>query len=209
MGSLIADGFLGKLREVHVHGLTSDLADPKTPLCWRQMTKYSGFNMLTLGILHETVLRWVRRRTACSAMRSKPIPQRLDPETGKPVGVGTPDSVQVLTIQEDGSCGIYRFSGVVWQTRALGIALYGSEGTLIYDLTRDEIAGARRDEPALLPLPIPDELRGAGRSRPTSSRPSAVNGPSLTPTSPRGSATCSSPRPSRGARAINRPSRSP
>ena len=45
--SLIDDGYLGTLREVHVTGLSSDLADPSTPLGWRQMTKYSGFNMLT------------------------------------------------------------------------------------------------------------------------------------------------------------------
>jgi predicted dehydrogenase len=57
--SLIASGYVGTLREVHVDGLTSDLADPATPLGWRQMTKFSGFNMLTLGILYETVSRWV------------------------------------------------------------------------------------------------------------------------------------------------------
>ena len=55
------------------------------------------------------------------------------------VRVGTPDSIQVLTTQEDGSCGIYRLSGVVWHEKAMSVALYGSEGTLIYDLLRDEI----------------------------------------------------------------------
>ena len=57
--SLIDAGYLGTFREIHVHGLSSDLADPATPIGWRQMTKYSGFNMLSLGILYETVLRWV------------------------------------------------------------------------------------------------------------------------------------------------------
>ena len=56
--SLIEGGYLGTFREVHVHGLSSDLADPATPLGWRQISKYSGFNMLTLGILYETALRW-------------------------------------------------------------------------------------------------------------------------------------------------------
>ena len=56
---MIADGFLGELRELHVQSLNIDLADPETPMGWRQMTRYSGFNMLTLGILYETVLRWV------------------------------------------------------------------------------------------------------------------------------------------------------
>src|SRR5262249_42948703 len=47
--SLMDGGYLGTLREVHVHGFSSDLADPATPLGWRQISKYSGFNMLTLG----------------------------------------------------------------------------------------------------------------------------------------------------------------
>ena len=158
--SLIASGFLGTLREVHAHGLNGDLADPNTPIGWRQMTKFSGFNMLTLGILYETALRWVPQANRVIAYASKIIPQRLDHETGQPQRVGTPDSVQVLTTQDDGSVGIYRLSGVVHHGPGLGITLYGSEGTLSYDLTRDEILGGRRDDPGLSPMPIPDELRG-------------------------------------------------
>lgn len=158
--SLISAGYLGNLREVHVTGFSSDLADPATPLGWRQMTKYSGFNMLTLGILYETALRWAPPVNRVFAYASKHIQNRDDPETGKPARVGTPDSVQILTTQEDGSCGSYRLSGVVWHDKSMKIALYGSDGTLIYDLSRDEIWGARRDEPELAVLPIPADQRG-------------------------------------------------
>ena len=44
------------------------------------MTKYSGFNMLTLGILYETVLRWVPPANRVFAYASKLIPTRIDPE---------------------------------------------------------------------------------------------------------------------------------
>jgi predicted dehydrogenase len=160
MRSLIASGFLGPLREVHVHGLTADLADPRTPLSWRQMTKYSGFNMLTLGILYETVLRWVPQANRVMAYASKIIPHRLDPETNQPARVGNPDSVQVLTTQEGGSIGVYRLSGVVHHGPGLGVAIYGAEGTLVYDLTRDEIRGAHLPDSTLAPMPIPPKLRG-------------------------------------------------
>jgi predicted dehydrogenase len=160
MRSLIASGWLGKLREVHVHALNDQLADREIPLGWRQITRYSGFNMLTLGILYESVLRWVPPASRVLAYASKIIPARFDPEQGKPVKVGTPDSVQVLTTQEDGSCGVYRLSGVVWHENSMGVALYGSQGTLIYDLQRDEVRGARRKEPSIHPLPIPDAMRG-------------------------------------------------
>ncbi len=163
MRSLIDSAWIGKLREVHVHGLNDQLADRETPLGWRQMTRYSGFNMLSLGILYETVLRWVAPANRVLAYASKIIPQRFDPEQGKKTRVGTPDSVQVLTTQEDGSCGVYRLSGVVWQDNSMGIALYGSEGTLIYDLLRDEIRGAQRGDEGLRVLRIPDSLRGGWR----------------------------------------------
>ena len=175
MRSLIASGWIGKLREVHVHGLNDQLADPETPLGWRQMTRYSGFNMLTLGILYETVLRWVAPANRVLAYASKMIPQRFDPEQGKKVRVGTPDSVQVLTTQEDGSCGVYRLSGVVWQDNSMAIALYGSEGTLIYDLLRDEIRGAQRREEGLRCCRSPSRCEAAGGSRPISSPRSAAN----------------------------------
>jgi predicted dehydrogenase len=161
--SLIASGWLGTMRELHVHGLNDQLADPDTPLGWRQMTRYSGFNMLTLGILYETVLRWAPPANRVLAYASKIIPHRVDPEQGKMVKVGTPDSVQVLTTQEDGSCGVYRLSGVVWHENTMSVALYGSEGTLIYDLAQDEIRGARRTDKELRPLPIPAEMRGGWR----------------------------------------------
>jgi predicted dehydrogenase len=124
------------------------------------MTKYSGFNMLTLGILYETVSRWVPQANRVMAYASKIIPQRVDHETGRTQRVGTPDSVQVLTTQDDGSVGIYRLSGVVHHGPGLGITLYGSEGTLSYNLTRDELTGGRRDDPALSPMPIPEQHRG-------------------------------------------------
>src|SRR6266852_3970146 len=59
MKQLIADGYLGELREVQVCHFTANLADPEAPLSWRQDATLSGFNMLTLGIVHETLLRWV------------------------------------------------------------------------------------------------------------------------------------------------------
>ena len=160
MRSLLESGWVGSLRELHVQGMNDQLADKEATLGWRQMTRYSGFNMLTLGILYETALRWAAPANRVLAYASKMIPHRFDPEQGKAAKVGTPDSVQVLTTQEDGSCGVYRLSGVVWHENSMAVSLYGSEGTLVYDLKRDEIRGARRTDAAMHPLPIPDAMRG-------------------------------------------------
>ena len=71
--NLIADGYVGDLRELHVQSLTGDLADPDTMMGWRQITRYSGFNTLNLGILYETMLRWVSPVKRVIAYASKII----------------------------------------------------------------------------------------------------------------------------------------
>lgn len=162
--SLIEGGWLGTLREVHVDGLTNELADPATPMGWRQKTRYSGFNMLSLGILHETASRWIPQARRVLAYASKLVPERLDPENRRTKPVGTPDSVQVLTTHEDGSVGTYRLSAVLWGGNAMSVALHGSEGSLFYDLRTDQIRGLRRGEDAPRALPIPDSLRGGWRA---------------------------------------------
>ena len=156
---LIDDGFLGTLREVHVHGLSDMFASRKTPLHWRQVTRYSGFNMLNLGILHETALRWTPPPVEVLARAAITIPGRLDEETGEKARVGTPDTVQVLTTHEDESIGIYRLSGVVRHNTGTSIELYGSKGTILYDLEADAILLGRAGQ-ELRPMPIPESDRG-------------------------------------------------
>lgn len=163
VAKLVADGFLGQLNEVHVRGLGDSLADPHAPMGWRQMTKYVGFNMLNLGELHETVLRWVAPPVRVLAKATKLIPIRRDPEAGKKARVGTADSIQALTTHEDGSVGTYRLSGVAHHGGGDAIALHGSAATLVYDLTRDEIRAARAGQPEPVPVAIPAALRSAWR----------------------------------------------
>ncbi len=161
--SLIDEGFLGPIREVHVTGFTSTLADPATPLGWRQIARYSGFNMLNLGILHETAMRWTPNVTRVFAYASKLIPARRIPQTGKMTRVGTPDSVHVITSYDGGAVGVYRVSGVTWHTHELSIALFGDSGSLVYDLAHDVIHAAKSSEPQRNPLTIPERLRGGWR----------------------------------------------
>jgi predicted dehydrogenase len=141
---LLGSGFLGELREVQVQSFSGALADPATALSWRQDAALSGFNMLTLGIVHETVMRWTPPPVQVLAQVHAFIPSRIDPESGVRRPVGTPDSVQVLAVLENGARAVYHFSGVTPVGQGMSITLYGSEGTLHYDLTTDRIRGAGR-----------------------------------------------------------------
>jgi predicted dehydrogenase len=157
-------GRLGDLREVHVFSFGAALADAAAPLSWRQDAALSGFNMLNLGILHETLLRWVAPPVQVRAQVHAHVASRIDPASGVRRPVGTPDSVQVLAFLVDGARASYHLSGVTPFGQAMGVHLYGSAGVLHYDLLADRIRGASaRDGQHAIPaadlpeVPVPPE----------------------------------------------------
>jgi predicted dehydrogenase len=164
---LLAAGYVGELREVQIIGRTAALADAAAPLGWRQDESLSGFNMLTLGILHETLLRWLPQPERVLALARAFIAERIDPASGVRRPVGTPDSVQVLTELPSGAAGVYQFSGVIPFGHGSSITIFGSDGALQYDLDTDRIRGASRRSGAtfarldeLTDIPIPPEKAG-------------------------------------------------
>jgi predicted dehydrogenase len=170
MVDLLKEGYLGQLREVYVQGLNANLADPAAPLTWRQDAVLSGYNVLTLGIFHETLMRWVPQPVRVLAQAHAFIPTRIDPESGARRPVGTPDSVQVLAVLENGARAVYQVSGVVPFGQSMGVWLYGSEGVLHYDFQADRIRGASRfhgrnfaEGVELQEIPIPPEKAGGWR----------------------------------------------
>lgn len=170
MTELIGSGFLGELREAHVRGLNAALADPAAPLSWRQDLGLSGFNMLALGILHETFQRWAPPPVRVLAQVHAFIPTRIDPESGVRLPVGTPDSVQVLAVLENGARVVYQLSGVTPFGQETSITLYGTEGVLHYDLLTDRIRGTSRlrggtpgSRDEMAEIAIPPDKAGAWR----------------------------------------------
>ncbi|CAK9011250.1 Uncharacterized methyltransferase PH0819 [Durusdinium trenchii] len=158
VGQLLRSGFLGELREVVVLGTSDALADHDVPLEWRQVGGLSGLNMLTMGIVYETLARWVPDVVRVTAQGHAFVPDRLDPNTGVRSRVGTPDSLQIFTVHEGGARGLYHFSGVTRFGPGTQIHLYGSKGTLKYEmLPHDRLMGAQRGEDALREIPVPQE----------------------------------------------------
>src|SRR5208337_2509974 len=115
------------------------LGDAAAPLSWRQDAALSGYNMLMLGIIHENLLRWAPPPVRVLAQVHAFVPTRIDPESGVRRPVGTPDSVQVLTILDNGARATYHFSGVTALGQHIAIHLYGTDGVLLYDLQDDKI----------------------------------------------------------------------
>jgi len=147
---MLADGFIGDLREVVVLGSNASLADAGAAMHWRQSARFSGMNALFMGIIHETLIRWVPDPTRVLAQAGIYTPQRRDAETGEMANVGTPDVVHVLTELPGGARGVYHLNAGIHFGPSLQIHLYGSEGTLKYELEpKDRLLAARKGDSAL------------------------------------------------------------
>ncbi|MBX7102992.1 MAG: Gfo/Idh/MocA family oxidoreductase [Gemmataceae bacterium] len=165
---LLGDGYIGQVREVTVLAMNNAFGGHEVPLHWRQDATLSGLNMLQLGIVHETLSRWLSPTSTVLAQAHAFVGDRLDPSSGIRRTVGTPDSVGVLAKHANGVQAVYQLSGVTPVGNCLSISLRGSAGMLHYDLLTDRLSGltvtdmkAGRTQPE--DLPIPAEFAGGWR----------------------------------------------
>ncbi|MDE2964703.1 MAG: hypothetical protein OXU26_12380, partial [Acidobacteriota bacterium] len=87
---------------------------------------------------------------------------------GTPEGVlqtiTIPDHVDILAKMACGAQARMQFSAVTGLAASISRAwLFGSEGTLCYDLDADELSGGKRGDSDLAPIAIPAELEGSWR----------------------------------------------
>lgn len=157
---LLQEGALGELREVHAEGLSAGNLDAEAPLHWRQNFELQGFNTLTLGMWIEVIHRWVGPHRKVAAVVKTHTPERRDPATGRLQNVRIAESLAISAELANGAVGSYRFSGVTRNAPHNFIRLYGTEGSLHYDLEAEEIrlAHGAEKEPSLVPI-APEEAR--------------------------------------------------
>jgi len=149
---LLRDGYAGELWHFRLNALNGQFADPLAPPHWRQRTELSGLNVLSVGIYAEVLQRWIGSPRRLHAQMKVSVPKR----DGYVVHV--PDVVHVFGQWPNGLVGSLEWSGVAQFAPDETLAIYGRDGTLIYNFTRDEIFGARRGEKQLGRLSIPPAL---------------------------------------------------
>lgn len=156
---LMREGYVGQPLAIEQREGNSFL-DRDAPLHWRQDTDLSGYNIMSMGIWYESVMRWVGEATRVMAMGRTFVKQRADAE-GNLRAVRVPEHLDVLADMACGAQAHLQISAVTGQAGSPSLTLYGSEGTLRF--TEGMLLGAQRGSDALAPLPIPDEERGAWR----------------------------------------------
>jgi predicted dehydrogenase len=155
----LREGFFGDLLEIQVRGLGGQYS-PDTPLHWRQRRDLSGINIMTLGILNETVRRYAGHDRSVTAQSALFTPQRKDSESGQLRNVEVPESVGVVSRLECGATAVYHVSSVA-RFGDSGMEVYGTKGT--FKLSGDQCLVAGAGDQALKPLEVPAARKGGWR----------------------------------------------
>ena len=193
MKRLLADGYVGDIREVRVTGVS--LLEPGDGYSWQQDPDVTGVNAMTMGMWAEVLNRWVGPATRVMATGTSHRRRRTTAGGGTADSV-VPDSLGIAADLECGATATYHFSTAAAFGPGSSIEIYGSRGALVYTLFEERIEGATSGDDALRPIPVPEAEERRQTTTRSSSAPSWKGRPS-TRTSRRASGTWSSLRPSR------------
>jgi predicted dehydrogenase len=156
---LLDEGYLGDLVMVEIRAGGSFL-DPSAPMHWRNDFDLSGFNIMTMGIWYESLLRWVGEATSVSAMGKTFVKTRKTPN-GRLASVRIPEHVDVLA---DLACGAQlhmQISAVTGLSGGPQAWLFGTRGTILF--AEGKLLGGRRGDTGLSELEIPVSEAGSWR----------------------------------------------
>jgi predicted dehydrogenase len=155
----IADGYLGELLAIEVRA-GGGFIDRNAPLHWRQDFDLSGYNVMSLGIWYEAVMRWVGEATKVSAMGKTFVKMRKD-AGGTMREVRIPEHLDVVAEMACGAQAHFQFSSVSGFAGGNDAFLCGSEGTLRF--ADDKLYGGKRGGEQMNEIAVPPDLEGGWR----------------------------------------------
>ncbi len=162
---IIDSGQLGELYEIGVVHTGGQFALKETPMSWRQDFDLSGFNILTMGIFHEAVQRWIDGEPEwVVASGAVFTPDRFAQEASEQAKararVGIPESISILGRYGTGLLLNYHFSGVESGKPRMEARLNGSKGSLRIDFREGVLyqaeAGSAEEKPVEI---LPEKKR--------------------------------------------------
>jgi len=155
---LLAEGYVGDVLAVEIQANQGQFVDAGQPLHWRQDAALSGFNVMTMGIWYEALMRWLGPARRVMALTKIAVPRRKD-ASGAWQEVRVPDHVEILATLGGGAAAHMRFSTVTALAPPSEVWIFGTEGTLRVESDARRLSGGRRGDKTLSEIPIPAERR--------------------------------------------------
>ena len=128
---LLADGAIGRVRHARVTWHSSGPDEPGDG--WRWLRRFSGENVMALGIVYEAMARWLGPAAAVTAVTRM--------ATGNP-SVDVPDHVLATLEFPDEVTATIEMSARTHAIAANTATIFGSEGTIEIDFAAQRIRSA-------------------------------------------------------------------
>lgn len=158
---LIDNGFLGDILAVDINVYSGQFLNPAHPLTWRQNIRYSGLNIMAMGIYYESLMRWIGEAERVFASGRTFVKMRKDPECNCMKAVHIPEHLSITADMVCGASARFQFSDISGLVKSDDIVLMGSRGTLrIFD---NKLYGGQRGEEKMKEIPIAPEEEGCWR----------------------------------------------
>ncbi len=157
---LLAAGAIGDLRTARISwsgGIAPTGRDQ-----WRRERRFSGNNVMTLGILYETVARWLGHAGDVAATLRTFAPTQAGPD-GTAIPADVPDVAVVVAGFPGGVLATFEIAAYGRPDPLNGVTLTGTAGVLRVDLAGSRLEIAPAGAPGFGPVEIPDDERWTWR----------------------------------------------
>lgn len=158
---LIGEGFLGDILAIDIRAGGGTFLDPDAPLHWRQNMDLSGYNVMTMGIWYEALLRWTGEATRVTAMGKTFVKLRRDAESNTLKPARVPEHINIIADMACGAQANITVSAVSGLNEPDGAYLFGSQGTLRF--SGGKLYGGKRGDKSLQEITIPPAEAGSWR----------------------------------------------
>ena len=158
---LIADSYLGEILSVDL-AVHQGFIDYDAAFHWRHNRDLSGYNIMSMGIWYEAMMRWVGPAASVTALSRVNVKSRRD-ESGSRRFITIPDQVEVLCEMASGPLVHMAVTAVAGLAPANGVWFFGTEGTLHLDASSMTLRGGRRGDDGLSEIEVPPEKQGGWR----------------------------------------------
>jgi predicted dehydrogenase len=130
---VIASNQLGKISHIQTEFQTAPVSRADEPLHWRRNKIFSGENIMTLGIIYETLLRWLPPALWVSA-QSKCFNDRALSSDSSTIQIEIPDYLNVQMQLGNGAQASMIFSELAPTARPPHIEIFGNKAALRLEL---------------------------------------------------------------------------
>ena len=159
INKILAEGRIGRPLAIEVRDGGS-FVDSEAPLHWRQDFDLSGYNVMTLGIWYECIMRWLGEATSVMAMGQTFVKTRMDAQKHHKA-VRVPDHLDVIAEMANGAQMHMQISSATGLAGPTELYIFGESGTL--KIADGKIFGAQKNTDEFQEIPVPDELEGHWR----------------------------------------------